>query len=75
MGSLVSLTAGDSHSFQAYIAEPSGPPRFGLVVIQEIFGVNHHIRAVCDRIAGMGYHAIAPQMFDRFMRDFESRRG
>jgi len=42
------------------------------VVIQEIFGVNHHIRAVCDRLAGEGYVAVAPALFDRTIRDFES---
>lgn len=65
MGKTVSLTAADSHSFQAYIAEPQGDPRFGLVVIQEIFGVNSHIRSVCDGFAADGILAVAPALFDR----------
>lgn len=72
MGSTIELTASDGHQFKAYRAEAAGSARGAMVVIQEIFGVNHHIRSVCDRVAGMGYTAIAPQMFDRFMRDFES---
>lgn len=72
MGETIGLTASDGHEFKAYRADPAGAPRGAIVVIQEIFGVNHHIRSVCDRVAEMGYVAIAPQMFDRFMRDFES---
>ncbi len=41
------------------------------MVVQEIFGVNHHIRAVCDRLAALGYVAVAPAVFDRFVRNFE----
>ena len=54
-----------------YLAKPASGRGPGLVVIQEIFGVNHHIRAMCDRFAGIGYAAIAPAVFDRFVRDFE----
>lgn len=61
----VTLTADDGHKLQAYLAEPRGKPRGGLVVIQEIFGVNSHIRAVTDGFARDGYLAIAPAMFDR----------
>src|SRR5262249_60815104 len=43
-----------------------------MVVIQEIFGVNQHIRAMCDRFAAIGYAAVAPAVFDRFVRNFES---
>ena len=68
MGSAVNLTAGDSHSFQAYLAEPSGAPRFGLVVIQEIFGVNAHVRGLVDGFARDGIFAIAPALFDRIER-------
>ena len=60
MGQTISLKAKDGHEFSAYRADPQGKPRGGLVVIQEIFGVNHHIRAVCDRLAGEGYAALAP---------------
>jgi carboxymethylenebutenolidase len=59
------LTAPDGHRLHAYRAEPSGAPRGGIVVIQEIFGVNHHIRAVADSFARDGYLVIAPAMFDR----------
>ena len=72
MGQKVKLTTSDNHALGAYRADPSGTPKGGIVVIQEIFGVNHHIRAMCDRFAGIGYAAIAPQVFDRFARDFES---
>lgn len=71
MGKTVNLTAGDSHSFQAYLAEPTGQPRFGLVVIQEIFGLNAHIRGVCDSFAADGILAVAPALFDRVERGVE----
>lgn len=61
MSSTVILTASDSHSLSAYRAG-DGP---GLVVVQEIFGVNSHIRAVVDRFAEAGFAAIAPALFDR----------
>jgi carboxymethylenebutenolidase len=72
LGQKLTLTTSDKHTLGAYRADPSGTPKGGMVVIQEIFGVNHHIRAMCDRFAGIGYAAIAPQVFDRFARDFES---
>lgn len=71
MGSAVNLTAGDSHSFQAYVAEPAGTPRFGLVVIQEIFGLNAHVRSVADGFAREGILAVAPALFDRVERGVE----
>ncbi|MEO7336107.1 MAG: dienelactone hydrolase family protein [Caldimonas sp.] len=61
----VTLTAADGHSLAAYVARPSGTPRGGLVVLQEIFGVNSHIRAVADGYAADGWVAIAPALFDR----------
>jgi len=67
----VKLTTSDQFTLGAYRADPSGKPKGGLVVIQEIFGVNSHIRHICDRLAEAGYVAIAPQVFDRFARDFE----
>ena len=72
MGKQFSLTATDTHKLGAYRADPTGKPKGALVVIQEIFGVNHHIRAVCDRLAQEGYVAVAPAMFDRFKPSFES---
>jgi carboxymethylenebutenolidase len=65
MGTMIELTASDGHSFGAYEAEPDGKPRGGLVVVQEIFGVNAHIRRVADGFAADGYHVIAPALFDR----------
>jgi carboxymethylenebutenolidase len=72
MGKPLSLTAKDAHRLGAYRADPEGKARGGVVVVQEIFGVNHHIRSVCDRLAALGYAAVAPALFDRFARDFES---
>jgi carboxymethylenebutenolidase len=72
MGRKVELKAADGFEFGAYRADPSGVPRGRVVVIQEIFGVNDHIRSVCDRLANAGYVALAPQIFDRIERDFES---
>ena len=71
MGQKLTLTTSDKHTLGAYRADPAGQPKGAIVVIQEIFGVNHHIRAMCDRFAGIGYAAIAPAVFDRFVRDFE----
>ena len=72
MASKLSLTASDGFTFGAYRADPPDRPRGGLVVIQEIFGVNHHIRSVCERFAALGYVALAPAVFDRYTPDFES---
>ena len=72
MGKHFSLVASDNFKLGAYQAEPSGTAKGGIVVIQEIFGVNHHIRAVCDRLAAQGYAAIAPAVFDRQQPNFES---
>jgi carboxymethylenebutenolidase len=71
VGKTFSLTATDQHRLGAYRADPKGSAIGGIVVIQEIFGVNTHIRAVCDRFAGEGYVAVAPALFDRTQRDFE----
>lgn len=72
MGELLRLRAADDHELGAYRAAPVGTPIGGIVVLQEIFGVNSHIRGVCDAFAAQGYVAIAPALFDRFVRDFES---
>jgi carboxymethylenebutenolidase len=71
LGQHFSLVASDSFKLGAYRAEPSGTAKGGIVVVQEIFGVNHHIRAVCDRLAGEGYAAVAPALFDRQQPNFE----
>ena len=59
---------GDGFRLSAYRADPAGKPRGALVVAQEIFGVNSHIRSVCDGYAADGYVAIAPALFDRYER-------
>ena len=65
MGEMTELAASDGVKIHAYRAAPAGQPRGGIVVLQEIFGVNHHIKAVADLYAAAGYLAIAPATFDR----------
>jgi carboxymethylenebutenolidase len=65
MGETLTLTASDGHELGAYRSEPSSAPKGGVVVLQEIFGVNAHIRDVCDRFAAAGYAAVAPALYDR----------
>jgi carboxymethylenebutenolidase len=72
LGKHFALTASDNFKLGAYRADPAGPAKGGIVVIQEIFGVNHHIRAICDRLAAQGYAAVAPAVFDRQKPNFES---
>ena len=67
----VTLQAADGHSLEAYVARPSGTPVGALVVVQEIFGVNSHIRSVADGFAADGWLAIAPALFDRVERGLE----
>ncbi len=62
---LTTVTARDGHRLQAYRALPATAPKAGLVVIQEVFGVNHHIRAICEQFAGLGFAVLAPALFDR----------
>lgn len=71
MGTILQITAADGHTLDAYLAEPAGAPRAGLVVIQEIFGVNSHIREVADGFAREGFKVIAPALFDRLERGVE----
>ncbi len=72
MGQDIKLKALDDFQLGGYRADPTGAPKGAIVVIQEIFGVNHHIRSVCDRLASEGYVAIAPAIFDRVEPDFTS---
>jgi carboxymethylenebutenolidase len=65
MGNQITLTSADGFQLSAYQAAPAGTPKGGVVVIQEIFGVNSHIRSVVDRYASHGYLAVAPALFDR----------
>jgi carboxymethylenebutenolidase len=69
------LTASDGHQFEAYVPQSPGPQRAAVVVIQEIFGVNGHIRAVADDYASRGYWTIAPALFDRVQPNLELRYG
>src|SRR5579884_394873 len=71
MGHSIRLTTSDGTEIGGYAAEPAGRRIGGLVVLQEIFGVNHHVRNVCDRFAALGYASIAPAVFDRMSPNFE----
>jgi carboxymethylenebutenolidase len=65
MGYPITLTSSDGFKLGAYVSEPTPPTHAGLVVIQEIFGVNPHIRRVTDSFAKEGFLSIAPALFDR----------
>ncbi len=71
MGELTTIMARDGHEFQAWLSASPARPRGAVVVLQEIFGVNGHIRAVTDAFAAAGYTAIAPALFDRVRRGIE----
>ncbi|MDT0139885.1 dienelactone hydrolase family protein [Acidovorax sp. PRC11] len=71
MGSFVDLASADGFKVPAWVAKPEGPARGAVVVLQEIFGVNSHIRAVADRYAAAGYLAVAPATFARVQPDVE----
>ena len=71
MGEFTTIMARDGHEFQAWLCAAPGRPRGALVVLQEIFGVNSHIRAVADGFAAAGYTVIAPSLFDRIRRGIQ----
>lgn len=71
MGQTITLAAKDGHKLAAYEAKPSGKARGAIVVVQEIFGVNNHIRTVADGYAADGYHVVAPALFDRVAKDIQ----
>lgn len=71
MSEMLKLKASDGHQLGAYLAQPAGKPSAGVIVIQEIFGVNSHIRGVADSYAKEGYLAIAPALFDRIRPNIE----
>ncbi|WP_142847333.1 dienelactone hydrolase family protein [Telmatospirillum sp. J64-1] len=72
MGHFITLTAADGHQFSAWRAAPKHrPARAGLVLVQEIFGVNAHIRSVAEAFAAKDFAVIAPALFDRVRRDTE----
>lgn len=70
MGETIQLKAADGFSLSAYVAGPANATK-GVVVVQEIFGVNHHIRDIADRFAALGYAVVAPALFDRAQRNVE----
>ena len=72
MGERITLTASDGFTLNAYRARPEGTPRGGVVVIQEVWGLNGFIRRVVDRFAAEGYLAVAPAMFERVEFGYES---
>ncbi len=69
MGQTKQLQAADGHRMDSYAVDAVAPIKGGVVVLQEAFGVNAHIRSVCDAYAARGYHAIAPALYDRQRRD------
>jgi carboxymethylenebutenolidase len=71
MSEWLELEAPDGHKLSAYTARPSGEPIGALVLVQEIFGVNAHIRSVADGYAKDGFLVIAPALFDRYERGVE----
>jgi len=71
MGETIKLTAKDGFQLDAYLARPAGAPKGAIVDIQEIFGVNQHMRADTDRYAEAGYLAISPALYDRVERGVE----
>lgn len=72
MGNTLELTASDGHKFGVYRSEPLGKIRGAIVVVQEIFGVNSHIRSVADGFAAEGFLSIAPAFYDRAKRGYET---
>ena len=71
MGVSITITSGDGFELDAYLAVPEGEPKAAILVIQEIFGVNAHIREVADGYAADGYAALAPALFDRVEKGVE----
>ena len=67
MGETISIksTAEDDFVFAAYHAQPTGPRKGGVIVIQEIFGIDEHVRRDVDRWASLGFEAVAPGLYDR----------
>jgi carboxymethylenebutenolidase len=72
---MIPLVAADGHRLGAWLATPAGPVKGGVVVLQEIFGVNAHIREIANRLAAEGWLAVAPALFDRILPGFECGYG
>ncbi|MDC0158188.1 dienelactone hydrolase family protein [Rhodospirillaceae bacterium] len=71
MGEIINATASDGHEFDIYLAQSKGSPRGGIVLIQEIFGVNNHIKNVAEKFSSNGYLVGAPSLFDRVQPDIQ----
>ena len=71
MSDWIKLTASDGHTLSAYVARPAGEAVGALVLVQEIYGINPHIRSVADGYAKDGFLVVAPAIFDRYERDVE----
>jgi len=72
MGTHTTLKSADGHSFDVYLAQPSGAVKGAVVIAPEIFGINNYIRSVADRFAAQGYLTAAPALFDRVERKYEA---
>ncbi|MGN6670321.1 MAG: dienelactone hydrolase family protein, partial [Candidatus Nucleicultricaceae bacterium] len=71
MGHFIQRQTRDHHTLDVYVTEPSTPTKAGLIIIQEAFGVNHHIQSVCDLYAKEGYQVAAPALYDRLERNVQ----
>ena len=71
MGESIRATASDGHEFDIYLAQSQGTPRGGIVLVQEIFGVNKHIKSVAEKFSSNGYLVGAPSLFDRVKPDIQ----
>ncbi len=71
MSEFTTIMSRDGHEMRTWLAAPPGKPRGAVLVVQEIFGVNSHIRSVADGYAAEGYVAIAPSLFDRIRQGIE----
>ena len=71
MGEIINATASDGHEFDIYLAQAKGSPRGGIVLIQEIFGVNNHIKNVAEKFSSNGYLVGAPSLFDRVQPEIQ----
>ena len=71
MAEFVEIITKDNHKFQAYLAQPKQKVKGGIVIIQEIFGVNKHIKEICNLYSNYGFLTIAPCLFDREEKNIE----
>ena len=71
MTGYIEIFTKDNHKFQAFLSQPNQKVKGGIVVIQEIFGVNNHIKEVCNLYSNHGFLTIAPCLFDREKKNIE----